>query len=324
MDGAGDRARAVHDKERGDLVLLHEREGRGGQLVRRDGLGVEGHALGGGQREDVPPPLQQPPKVAVGDDPLQAPGVVHHGGDAHPPVGHGVNGVLQGRVEAHPRHGVTGAHQVGDPEQPLSDLATRVEQGEVLQLEPFPDAQGHRERVAHGQRRGCAGSGRQAKVAGLAGDAGVEAEVGRPAQGRVGVAGQHHQRQRQPLDVLEEAEDLRGFAGVGEGHDHVARGQHAQVAVDGLGGVQKEGRGAGAGERGGHLPGDDAALAHARGDDAPLAVLERVQRAQEALVQLGLQAADGLRLGAQDLAGDVKAHGAPPRGRPRGSPAAAG
>src|ERR1700739_3546304 len=43
-----------------------------------------------------------------------------------------------------------------------------------------------------------------------------------------------------PLDVGEQAEDLLGFAAGGERDDDVAFGEHAEVAVDGLGRVQKE------------------------------------------------------------------------------------
>ncbi len=46
--------------------------------------------------------------------------------------------------------------------------------------------------------------------------------------------------------------------------------QHAQVAVDGFGGMQKKGRRAGGAECGGDLLGDDAALAHAGDHDAAI------------------------------------------------------
>ena len=68
------------------------------------------------------------------------------------------------------------------------------------------------------------------------------------------------------LEGGEQAQDLLGFAAGGEGDHHVARHEDAEVAVDGFGGVQKQGRRARGTEGGGDFLGDDAALAHA-GDD---------------------------------------------------------
>ena len=74
------------------------------------------------------------------------------------------------------------------------------------------------------------------------------------------------------LERREQAEKLFGLAAVGEGEDDVAGGEHAEVAVNGLGGVEEVGGRAGGAERGGDLAGDDAALADAGDDDASGAV----------------------------------------------------
>ncbi len=89
---------------------------------------------------------------------------------------------------------------------------------------------------------------------------------------------------RQPVKLMtgisdagedgEQTEDLFGLAGVGEGEDEVAGGDHAEVAVEGFGGVEEEGGGAGGAEGGGDLAGDDAGLADAGEGDAA-AGLER-------------------------------------------------
>ena len=85
---------------------------------------------------------------------------------------------------------------------------------------------------------------------------------------------QHEADQRVALALErgQQAQNLLRLAAGGERDDHIAGQQHAQVAVDGFGGVQKQGRRAGGAERGGDLLGDDAALAHAGDDDAAVAL----------------------------------------------------
>ena len=64
-----------------------------------------------------------------------------------------------------------------------------------------------------------------------------------------------------------------GFAGAGDGDEQVGAGDHAEVAVTGFPGVDKEGRCAGAREGRRHLACDVAGLAHA-GDDHPAAAVQ--------------------------------------------------
>ncbi len=70
------------------------------------------------------------------------------------------------------------------------------------------------------------------------------------------------------LEGGQQAQNLLGFSRCRERDDHVAGHQHAQVAVHGLGGMQKQRRRAGGAERGGDLLRDDAAFAHAGDHDA--------------------------------------------------------
>jgi hypothetical protein len=87
-------------------------------------------------------------------------------------------------------------------------------------------------------------------------------------QGRVQIADEADQGVALALEEGEQAENLLGLAAGGERNDHIAGHEHAQVAVDGFGGVQKEGGRACGAERGGDLLGNDAALAHAGDHDA--------------------------------------------------------
>ncbi len=108
----------------------------------------------------------------------------------------------------------------------------------------------------------------------------------------------------------EEAQDLLGFTGGGEREHEVAPGEHAQIAMDGFGGMEEERGRAGGGERSGDLLRDDAALAHAGDDDAA----SRLTAAKDQLDSSGEGRGHGafeprgereeaLRLGADEVCG---------------------
>ena len=103
-------------------------------------------------------------------------------------------------------------------------------------------------------------------------------------------------------DGLEQPEDLVGLAAVGQRDDDVAGLDDAEVAVNRFGGMEEEGRGAGAGQRRGDLPRDDARLAHARDDDAATAIAEQLDGPDEPGVEAVDQREDGRGLGLQHLA----------------------
>jgi len=93
-------------------------------------------------------------------------------------------------------------------------------------------------------------------------------------------------------------------AGVRQRDHHVLRGDHAEVAMRGLGGVHEVGRCAGAGERGGELAPDVARLAHAGDDHPPVACEDDLDRALELLADAGSERVHGLGLDAQHTAGE--------------------
>ena len=88
------------------------------------------------------------------------------------------------------------------------------------------------------------------------------------ARVEVRAAAEGDERVGEALERGKEVEELFGFAAVGEGEDGVAGGDHAEVAVDGFGGVEEVGGSAGGAEGGGDLAGDDADFADAGEDDA--------------------------------------------------------
>ena len=126
------------------------------------------------------------------------------------------------------------------------------------------------------------------------------------------LSGERDERHFQALEGFEQADDFFGFAAVGDSEHGVAAGEHAEVAVDGFGGMQEEGRRAGAGESGGDFAGDEAGFAHAGDDDAAFAGEEEIDGFLEGGVEASEDVLDGLGFDLEDAAGGVEAHvGAP-------------
>ena len=111
------------------------------------------------------------------------------------------------------------------------------------------------------------------------------ATVGGAAERRRGVAGQGDERGAEALQRLEQAGEFLGLAAVRQRDHDVARLNHAEVAVHGLGRVHEVGGRAGARERRRDLPADDARLAHAGEDHAAAAVAHQRDGGREALVE---------------------------------------
>ena len=85
---------------------------------------------------------------------------------------------------------------------------------------------------------------------------------------RLRAAGDRDHLRAAPLDEGQDAQDLVGLAGVGDGDHHVAGGDHAEVAVARFAGVHEERGRARRGQGGGDLAADVARLPHAGHDDA--------------------------------------------------------
>ena len=91
---------------------------------------------------------------------------------------------------------------------------------------------------------------------------------GDPCQGRRRIARECDQGHPQALDDGHDGEDFVGFPGVRQREHRVIARDHADVAVTRLAGMDEEGRGPGAGQRGGDLAADVSRLAHAGHHDA--------------------------------------------------------
>src|SRR5580698_10730719 len=102
--------------------------------------------------------------------------------------------------------------------------------------------------------------------------------------------------------------DFFGFAAVGDGDEHVAAREHAEVAVEGFAGVKKEGWSAGAGECCRYLARDETGFSHAGENDAAFAGEEKIDGFFEGGVEAREDVLDGLGFEFEDAAGGVEAH----------------
>jgi len=100
------------------------------------------------------------------------------------------------------------------------------------------------------------------------GHGGVEHDVGLLGEEGLGIADDGDEFVAEVLDEGNEDFDFGGVAAFGDADHHVGGLDHAEVAMDGVGGVHEEGRGAGAVEGGDHFGGYVGALADAGENDA--------------------------------------------------------
>jgi hypothetical protein len=234
---------------------------------------------------------------------MRAGGVEHHD-HAHAAARHGRQRRRHRRVFGQRRD--IDLHDVGDVGQQLAaQRATGVGAGEIVGAETARVEQGDRQCVAEGQGRGSAGGG--ARFSGQASwstrasrwmsASWASEEVSLPVMAISLPPRRFHQRH--------DGQQLVVLAGIGNGDQHVVAGDHAQVAMHGLGGMDEIGRGAGAGEGGGQLARDVAGLADAADDDAAAAFQDQRDRGAELRPDAPRQRRDGGRLDLKHLA----AHG---------------
>jgi hypothetical protein len=196
-------------------------------------------------------------------------------------------------------------------QQPPAERAARVGAREVLLGESARLEDRDGERIAHRERCGGAGRGREVERAGLGRHAHVERDRGVARQRRGSISGQCDQRDVEALDDRQDGQQLLGLARVRDREHHVAGGDHADVAVHGLARVQEERGTPGAGERGGDLAAHVARLAHAGDHDAALAGEQQAAGLGEVLAEAVLEGRHGLGLGREHAspAGDQRVCG---------------
>ena len=285
---------------------LHPVQGLHGQRAGADCDRVRRHQIACPPSGQARRAGEMTSEVAVGDDARDAPGGVD---DARHAEAAGADGVHYGFGGLGRRYGGQirpGVHEPVDAQQPLSQLSARMQVGKVLLAESLADEKRHRQGVAERQRGGGAGRRSQVERTGLAAHAAVEGRVGGFSQRAGGCAGQGDQAGAQPADGLDQPQDLGRLAALRQADHHVARLDGAEVAMDGLRGMDEVGRRAGARERRRQLPGDDARLAHAGGDHSALTLEQQAEGGIEPVVQAVGERLDRLGLDAQHATGQIE------------------
>jgi hypothetical protein len=107
------------------------------------------------------------------------------------------------------------------------------------------------------------------------------------------------------FDDAEQAEDFVALAGVGENDHEVAGANCADIAVQGVAGMQEMTRGAGGGESGGQFSGNDAGLADAGGQDRAAAIIDELEGTVELVIEEAGDRFDSAGLDLDELAGEL-------------------
>ena len=126
----------------------------------------------------------------------------------------------------------------------------------------------HRQRIAYGELRRGACRGCQVQRAGFLGHAAVKGHAGLPRERGLRTARNSNQGHALPAEHRKNGREFFAFAAVGNCQHHVDGLHHAEVAMAGLGRMDKHSRRAGGGQRSGDLAADVATLAHAHDDDS--------------------------------------------------------
>ena len=263
------------------------------------------HDLADRAVEELDAALEVPPQVTVGEDAAERALLVHDEGRAGVPAAgagdprqrlpHRDRGVDGGEP-------VAGAHDLAHAEELPAERAAAVEERVVLQREVAPVGRGERERVAQGHRGGRGGRRGDPERARLVHRSGGEDDVGLAPEPALRIGGDGDDRHAEAPEQRHEADDLLGFAAVGEREDHVRLADPPEVPVERLGGVQIEGGRAGGGHGGGDLLPDEARLPDPRDHHLPPAAADEVEGREEGWPEALADRFDRPRLHRQDLA----------------------
>ncbi len=268
VDNAFNLTAAPEHDERRDLLVFHQCEGRGGESAAFYGEGKRVHDLACVVFQCVRAvAFEQTAEIPVGDHAGKAP-FFGDGGHAEFFPRHFVDDLGHGGGGDDLRDGVAGVHEFANACQAASDAASGVQVCEVF-CAPSAAATGFKSKgIAEREHDGGRSGGGEVERAGFAGGAGVEEDVCGLRKRGGAAAAEGDEGCVEALENGEEAEELFGFAAVGEREDGVPGGKHAEIAVYGFGSVEEVSGCAGGAKGGGDLAGDDAAFADAGDDDA--------------------------------------------------------
>src|SRR5215831_18223495 len=129
-------------------------------------------------------------------------------------------------------------------------IASKFLWGEIARLH-----QRYRQGMTHRHRHNHTGSGSEVVRIGFALDGGIDQNIHLGSQRRGWVADDSDQRRAEIAKDGDEADQFGRNAAVGDEYRGIAGGVDAEVAMEGVGGVQEDGRCARAAQSGYQLPG---------------------------------------------------------------------
>ena len=186
---------------------------------------------------------------------------------------------------------VAGPHDLGQMRQRRAELAGGVEAAEVVRREAPRFQEGDRKRIADRKLKERGGRRRQSMRAGFGDFRQGQHHVRVASQWRAFARREGDQRNGEAARIGNDAFELGALARPRHGQHDIAAGDHAEIAVVGLGRMHEKRRCAGGGERRGDLRADMSALADAGDDDPALDVRQKVDRPRE---RLGQSVVEGL------------------------------
>ena len=191
-----------------------------------------------------------------------------------------------------------------------------MELRKILLLEPTLLEQRDGQGVAHCERRGRARRRRKSHGAGLFCDGHIQRDGAILGQRRTHSADDRHNRNAHALHEGQELQNFLRLSAIRNRNEHIAARQHAEVAVEPFGWMEKKRRCPGTRHRGGDLLPDQPGFAHARYDDFALAVIEQVHGLREPTIETLNEGLDGTRFDVQHTPAYVEAGSALRRRRP--------
>lgn len=264
-------------------------------------FGVREHHRTRGRIELIAMVQNEPTKVAIADQAQKS--VVGINDTRRPGSGlsDDAHDLGEGGFDRDQREVWTRPHDVADgQEQPFSQSPAGVELGIVFFAKSASLHHAHRKSVRDREHHGCAGGRREVIRAGLSIDRNVQGHLGEPARGTLRSPGDENRPSPQGLDRGKEPNQLIGLTRVAVHQHTVFGGEHPEVAMEGLTGMQKEAGGAGAAQRPGGLSGDVAGFSQSAAGHSPAGL----QNPFDGLVKGGIepvgQGANGFSLFEED------------------------
>lgn len=212
--------------------------------------------------------------------------------------------ILGGLSEA-----LIGAHDFGNLEQKcLTETAGRVEFGKVVATKAAHFEEDHGQGIAEGEGGGGTGGRGEVERAGFFLVMVEEATVGKAHQGGIGERSHGDHTDAQALEVRDDANQVLSFAAIADENGEIPLAAKAEIAMQGLIGVEKGGWHAGAVEGAGkfladgHIFTDAGENEFVAGGDALLKLVDHIS---EALVEFSGCALNRFALYLQAFAGLV-------------------